>query len=91
MEVDDCTAARWGDEAQAALARVGIAAAPVIGSVSDDLVPSRELGGSEQRIKRFRVVGLAWGDESGDDQGRVRVYSEMDLTVRAPLSPMDRC
>jgi hypothetical protein len=89
--VDDCTAAGWCDKPQAALAGASVAAAPVICAVADDLVRSREVGCGEEGIERFRVVGLAWADKGGDDEGRVRVYAEMDLTVGAPLLPVDSC
>ena len=87
--VKDGAGPRWCNQTQSRLARGNIAAAPVIGNVADDFPGGGKVSGGQDGIEGLLIVSLAWGYETGDNQGGGWIDAEMDLAVGASLLPMD--
>jgi hypothetical protein len=87
--VKDCAGPRWRYQSKSMLLGARVTAAPVIGAVADDFPARRKIGCSQEGLEGLRVVGLAWGYKTGNDQGGVRIDAEMDFAIGASLLPMD--
>ena len=85
--VQDRSGSRWSDQSKPSLAGGNVTTAPVIGTVADDLAGAVEVSGGQEGLEGLRILGLAWGRESRDNQGRGRIDAEVDLAVGAsPVS-----
>ena len=85
----DGTRAWRSDEPEASPSGRSVAVTAVVGPVTD-YFPSRcKVSRRQGRLQRRRVMGLARGHQTGNDQGGVRIDAEVDLPIGTSLVPMN--